>query len=90
MLIKNYLLHTETACSVGFPATIRPTTVQVTVDSMTASGDRKVGVRLPGKGNLNSHSARLVHLIITMPKWIRTGRLSINDFLSLRRGVTDS
>ena len=35
------------------------------------------GVRLPGKGNSNSHGARPVHLIITMIKWIRTSRLSI-------------
>jgi len=27
---------------------------------------RKVDVRLPGKGNSNSHGARPVHLIITM------------------------
>ena len=38
---------------------------------------RKVDVRLPGKGNSNSHGARPVHLIITMIKWIRTSRLSI-------------
>ena len=37
---------------------------------------RKVDVRLPGKGNSNSHGARPVHLIITMIKWIRTSRLS--------------
>ena len=35
---------------------------------------RKVDVRLPGKGNSNSHGARPVHLIITMIKWIRTSR----------------
>ena len=29
---------------------------------------RKVDVRLPGKGNSNSHGARPVHLIITMTK----------------------
>ena len=40
--------------------------------------DRKVDVRLPGKGNSNSH------LIITMMKWIRTSRLSIKNSLSLR------
>ena len=37
---------------------------------------RKVDIRLPGKGNSNSHGARPVHLIITMMKWIRTSRLS--------------
>ena len=38
----------------------------------------KVDVRLPGKGNSNSHGARPVHLIITMIKRIRTSRLSIS------------
>jgi hypothetical protein len=41
---------------------------------------RKVGVRLPGKGNSNSRGARLVHLIITMINWIRTRRFSLKDF----------
>ena len=44
---------------------------------------RKVDVRLPGKGNSNSHGARPVHLIITMMKWIRTSRLSTKNSLSL-------
>ena len=43
---------------------------------------RKVDVRLPGKGNSNSHGARPVHLIITMITWIRTSRLSITNSLS--------
>ena len=43
---------------------------------------RKVDVRLPGKGNSNSHGARPVHLIITMIKWTRTSRLSIKNSLS--------
>jgi len=43
---------------------------------------RKVDVRLPGKGNSNSHGARPVHLIITMIKWIRTSRLSIKNSIS--------
>ena len=43
--------------------------------------DGKVDVRLPGKGNSNSHGARPVHLIITMIKWIRTSRLSIKNSL---------
>jgi len=47
---------------------------------------RKVDVRLPGKGNSNSHGARPVHLIITMIKWIRTSRLSIKNSLSLWQG----
>jgi len=45
-------------------------------------GYRKVDVRLPGKGDSNSHGARLDHLIITMIKWIRTSRLSIKNSLS--------
>jgi len=44
---------------------------------------RKVDVRLPGKGNSNSHGARPVHLIITMIKWIRNSRLSIKNSLSM-------
>jgi len=44
---------------------------------------RKVDVRLPGKGNSNSHGARPVHLIITRIKWIRTSGLSIKNSLSL-------
>ena len=43
---------------------------------------RKVDVRLPGKGNSNSHGTRPVHLIITMIKWIRTSGLSIKNSLS--------
>ena len=46
---------------------------------------RKVDVRLPGKGNSNSHGARPVHLIITMIKWIRTSGLSMKNSL-LREG----
>ena len=49
---------------------------------------RKVDVRLPGKGNSNSHGARPVHLIIKMIKWIRTSRLSIKNSLSLPCKVT--
>ena len=57
---------------------------------------RKVDVRLPEKGNSNSHGARPVHLIITMKKWIRTSRFSIKNSLSGtywwrgRRGGTPS
>ena len=46
-------------------------------------GSRKVDVRLPESGNSNCNGARPVHLIITMMKWIRTSRLSINKSLSL-------
>jgi len=41
----------------------------------------KADVRLPGKGNSNSHGARPVHPIITKIKWIRTRRLSIKNSL---------
>jgi len=47
----------------------------------------EVDVRLPGKGNSNSHGARPVHLIITMSKWFRTSRLSIKNSLSLAGDV---
>ena len=40
---------------------------------------RKVDVRLSGKGNSSSHGARPVHLVITMIKWIWTGRLSTKN-----------
>ena len=43
--------------------------------------DRKVDIRLPKKGNLNSHGARPVHQIISMMKWIQTSRLSIKNSL---------
>ena len=45
-------------------------------------GFRVSGFGLPGlDGNANSHGARPVHRIITMPKWIRSGRLSIQNSL---------
>jgi len=46
------------------------------------SRPRKVDVRLHGKGNSNSQGARPVHLIITMIKWIRTIRLSLQNSLA--------
>jgi len=48
---------------------------------------RKVDVRLPGKGNSNSHGARPVHQIITMIKWFRTSRLSTNNSLAPGPGL---
>ena len=45
---------------------------------------RKVDIRLPGKGDSNSHGARPVHQIISMTKWIRTCRLSLHNFLCPR------
>ena len=43
---------------------------------------RKVDVRLPGKRSSTPHSAKPVHLIITMIMWIRTRRLPIKNSLS--------
>ena len=40
---------------------------------------RKVDIRLPGKGDSNSHGARLVH---QKHRWTRTSRLSIKNSLS--------
>ena len=39
---------------------------ELVVHLQLCSGFRKVDVRLPGKGNSNSHAARPVHPIITM------------------------
>jgi len=50
-------------------------------------GQRKVDVRLSGKGNSNSHGARPVHLIITMMKLMRTSRLSIKKSFSEASGT---
>ena len=47
---------------------------------------RKVDVWRPEKGNSISHGARPVHQIFTTIKWIRTGRLSIHNFLSVQPG----
>ena len=57
---------------------IRPGRGAKHVDFRRRFSPRKVDVRLPGKGNSNSHGARPVHLIITMIKWIRTSRFSIS------------
>jgi len=46
---------------------------------------RKVDIRLPGKGNSNSHGARSAHLIITTIKWFRTSRLSKLSLAGLDR-----
>ena len=50
--------------------------------AVPSSGYPFLDVRLPGKGNSNSHGARPVHLSITMIKWIRTRRLSTKNCLS--------
>ena len=42
---------------------------------------RKVDIRLPGKGDSNSHGARPVH---QKRRWTRTSRLSIKNSLSLQ------
>ena len=43
---------------------------------------RKVDVRLPGKGDSNSHEAWPVYRTITMIKWFQTSRLSTKNSLS--------
>ena len=48
---------------------------------------RKVDVRLPGKGNSNSHGSRPVHLIITMIQWTPTSGLSMKNSLSTSDSV---
>ena len=48
--------------------------------SCSASHPRKVDIRLPGKGDSNSHGARPVH---QKHRWTRTSRLSIKNSLSL-------
>ena len=55
------------------------------IDFFQQDLDRQIDVRLPGKGNSNSHGAGPVHQIISMIKWIRTSRLSIKNYLSLDR-----
>jgi hypothetical protein len=42
----------------------------------------KAEIRLPGKGNSNSHGAKPVHQIISMIKWIRTSGFSIKKSLT--------
>jgi len=51
-------------------------------------GPRKAYIRLPGKGNSNSHGARPVHRIISTITWIRTSRLSMKNSL-WRAGSVD-
>ena len=57
------------------------------VNLISLAAARKVDVRLPGKGNSNSHDARPVYLIIKMIKWIQTSRLSIKKSLSGSNGI---
>ena len=59
----------------------------VAIDVRLMHDMQYVDVRLSGKGNLNSYGARPVHLIITMIKWIRTSRKSMQNSLSLRHSV---
>ena len=42
---------------------------------------RKGDIRLPGKGDSNSHGARPVYISISMIQWIRTSRLSTRNSL---------
>jgi hypothetical protein len=53
---------------------IRSADVCTSIDSRkdVSLFNRKLNVRLPGKGDSNSHGARPLHLIVTMMKWFRT------------------
>jgi len=44
----------------------------------------------PYNGNSNSHGARPIHQIISMIKWIRTSRLSVQNCLSLAHAAVFS
>ena len=50
--------------------------------AVSTLGTKKVGLRLPGKGDLKSHGARPVHLIFSMINWTQTSRLAIKNSLS--------
>jgi len=63
-----------------FPAN-KLTVFYCTAKAASQVENRKVDLRLPGKGNSDSHGARPVHQIITMIKWIRTSRVSIKNSL---------
>ena len=57
---------------------------------MLATNYARVVVRLPGKGDTDSHGARPVHQIMVIIKWIRTSRLSIkNSLYDGRVGTND-
>ena len=76
--------HPRPDSGLGFQVTVLNTVHVVPSPlggGMEMQHNRKVDVRLPGKRNSTSHGARPVHLIITMIKWIRTSRLSINNSL---------
>ena len=49
---------------------------------------KKVDIRLPGKGNSNSHGARPVHPVISIINLIRTRRLSIKTHSPCAQKVT--
>ena len=51
-------------------------------ESCADGAARPPDVRLPGKGDSNSHGARPVHQIIPVIKWIWTSRLSVKISLS--------
>ena len=52
---------------------------------ISGTSSRKADIRLPGKGNSNSHGATPSAQIIAMMKWIRTSRSSIKNSLSAFR-----
>ena len=64
----NAIPHDALALAWGLPTLPR-------LRFVDAPGTKAKNVRLPGKGNSNSHGARPVHLIIKMIKWIWTSSL---------------
>ena len=78
-MIGLFNLHRLPAACVWTPllSAVSPTTPQP--DPRSWVGLRKVDIRLPGKGNSNSHGAQPVH---QKHRWIRTSRLSIKNSLS--------
>jgi len=71
----------------GHPPSLRRVSRRFTaIPRSTCPKVRKIDVRLPGKGNSKSRGERPVHLIITMIKWIRTRRVSTENYLSAPLG----
>ena len=81
---QRVLVHTNSR-KAAMEVIFAPKVLRGTDQTMFVSGSRKVDVWLPEKGNSNFHGARPVHLITTMIRWIRTGKLSIKKSLSLEK-----
>jgi len=73
----------------GSATDARMVSMRVARSNVMGCVPKKVDLRLPRKGNPNSHGARPGHLIITMIKWIWAGRLAIENSLSSLCGGGD-